>query len=392
MECSYCHKHFSNSYTLKTHQNRAKSCINIQEQNGITVKRKIFTCTHCNKTLVSKVGLVNHEKICKARLTSERDQTIKKTRVIIDETEDKIEQLASDLRNHKEEIEYELKLTKEELKRKDEETKEELKRKDDQIKALTEKLNQQPKKITNKTTNHTTNIENQTNHITIYEVMTPERVLEIFQKHYNLDTLLGGQKSLARFVNDGFLKEQSSPVYLCGDRSRQKFYMLHDGKRVEDTDCEHIIGLTAPGLPRVQKVYEEALFTDLEQEEEDTIQDQYRHIMSLNEDRADFKSELSKIISSSEQDKPMDKWNRIAKEMEKRKKDMFPSEKKDKEVVVEELIRRPDVLGYSRGKLMVYRDRYRKDGTVKAPRSIMEIIETDEAAKKEYMEYLQSYE
>ena len=114
MECCYCYKHFSNAYTLKTHQNRARSCINIQEQQGLTVKRKIFTCAHCNKILVSKIGLEYHEKICKVKLTSERDErdhTIKKTRVIIDETEDKIEQLASDLRNHKEEIEYEVKYT-----------------------------------------------------------------------------------------------------------------------------------------------------------------------------------------------------------------------------------------------------------------------------------------
>jgi hypothetical protein len=70
--------------------------------------------------------------------------------------------------------------------------------------------------------------------------MSPEHVEDFFKKNYNLDTLLGGQKALARFVNDGFLKE--APVYLCGDRSRQKFYIVKDGKKTEDTDCEEILG------------------------------------------------------------------------------------------------------------------------------------------------------
>ena len=101
-----------------------------------------------------------------------------------------------------------------------------------------------------------TNIEQQ--NITIYQIMSPEHVEDFFKKHYNLDTLLGGQKALARFVNDGFLKE--APVYLCGDRSRQKFYIVKGGKRVEDPNCENLINLTAPGLHHVQDVYQEAMF------------------------------------------------------------------------------------------------------------------------------------
>jgi hypothetical protein len=179
---------------------------------------------------------------------------------------------------------------------------EELHLKDNEIKELREKLKTPPKaqKITNNITknkieqNIGTNIEQQ--NITIYQIMSPEHVEDFFKKHYNLDTLLGGQKALARFLNDGFLKD--APVYICGDRSRQKFYVINDGKKTEDTDCDAILGLTAPGIPHVQDVYETALFDLPESVTEDMVQDTYQHIMAIDEQRADFKAEFSKVVAS----------------------------------------------------------------------------------------------
>ncbi len=101
---------------------------------------------------------------------------------------------------------------------------------------------------------------------------------------------------MARFVNDGFLKD--APVYICGDRSRQKFYVINDGKKTEDTDCDAILGLTAPGIPHVQDVYETALFDLPESVTEDMVQDTYQHIMAIDEQRADFKAEFSKVVAS----------------------------------------------------------------------------------------------
>jgi hypothetical protein len=173
--------------------------------------------------------------------------------------------------------------------------------KDIELEQLKEKLKQTENELhIERKKEHSPQISNTINQnittINIYQVMTPEHVLDVFQKHYSIDTLLGGQKALARFVNDGFLKE--SPVYVCGDRSRQKFYILKDGQKKEDPDCTEILGLTSHGLPRVQEVYETALFDLPEKVTEDEVQDNYQQIISMDKQRSEFKAELSKIVSS----------------------------------------------------------------------------------------------
>ena len=249
MECEYCKKTYSNNSSLGKHKKTNKVCQRLQEEAGVLTE-KIFVCPSCDKNFTAKTSLTYHISICKKNNIN---------------LEQKVNELLDEV---KQQTEY--------------------------IRRLEEKINKTPPKITKIKNNIETNIEQQ-NNITIYQIMSPEHVEDFFKKHYNLDTLLGGQKALARFVNDGFLKE--APVYLCGDRSRQKFYIVKDGKKTEDTDCEEILGLTAPGIPYIQDVYETALFDLPETVTEDNVQDNYQDIMTMNEQRTDFKTELSKILS-----------------------------------------------------------------------------------------------
>jgi len=393
MECSYCLKTFTTIYSLEYHKKTTKKCLAIQRGEKIT-----NDCEYCLKVLSSKRTLLYHYKTCKTKLEQDNKKKVIQKQHEANEYEEKMETLASDFRNHKEEMEYELKRTKEQLQ---EHLHIELQKKDEEINKLREQL--KAPRVTKKTKiNMENNIENnietnieQQNNITIYNIMSPEHVETFFNKHYNLDTLLGGQKALARFVNDGFLKEMDVPLYLCGDRSRQKFYIVKDGKKMEDPNCEEIIGLTSAGLPRVQEVFENALFSDLpEKVTEDDVQDNYQHIMNIEEQRTDFKSELSKIVSSD--DTPVSKPNikEMVRALKARSEKLGLLErqpKKDsKEVESIEPILRPNILGIPPGKLMVYRDRYRKDGMVKGPKDIMEKIKLDPEAHKEYMTYLQS--
>jgi phenylalanyl-tRNA synthetase alpha subunit len=124
------------------------------------------------------------------------------------------------IRKQKEEFDAKLK----ELSEKEEHKEMELEQLKEKLKQTENELHIERKKEHSPQISNTIN-QNITN-ITIYQVMTPEHVLDVFQKHYSIDTLLGGQKALARFVHDGFLKE--SPVYVCGDRSRQKFYIVKE--------------------------------------------------------------------------------------------------------------------------------------------------------------------
>ena len=265
MECGFCKNVYKTPHVLKHHQKTSKKCIAIQSQMNHIMEKEHYVCISCKKELSTKNRLSTHILVCKK---------IKK---------DSTTEAAEGLNEKLKQMEEELDKTKLDLQ------------------ELREKLKTPPKaqKITNNIKNKIeqnigTNIEQQ--NITIYQIMSPEHVEDFFKKHYNLDTLLGGQKALARFVNDGFLKE--APVYMCGDRSRQKFYIINDGKKTEDTDCDAILGLTAPGIPHVQDVYETALFDLPESVTEDMVQDTYQHIMAIDEQRADFKAEFSKVVAS----------------------------------------------------------------------------------------------
>jgi hypothetical protein len=237
--------------------------------------KKTFECFTCKKNFTSKFTLTRHAPKC----TQQTQYTL--------HAPPSFEEL---IRKQKEEFDAKLK----ELSEKEEHKEMELEQLKEKLKKTENELHIERKKEHSPQISNTIN-QNITN-ITIYQVMTPEHVLDVFQKHYSIDTLLGGQKALARFVNDGFLKE--SPVYVCGDRSRQKFYILKDGQKKEDPDCTEILGLTSHGLPRVQEVYETALFDLPEKVTEDDVQDNYQQIISMDKQRSEFKAELSKIVSS----------------------------------------------------------------------------------------------
>ena len=276
MECTFCKKTYSTIYNLNHHQRTTKSCLLLQNKLEKVEKiKKTFECFTCKKIFTSKFTLTRHAPKC----TQHTQYTLHAPL--------SFEEL---IRKQKEEFDAKLK----ELSEKEE-------HKDIELEQLKEKLKQTENELhIERKKEHSPQISNTINqnitNITIYQVMTPEHVLDVFQKHYSIDTLLGGQKALARFVNDGFLKE--SPVYVCGDRSRQKFYILKDGQKKEDPDCTEILGLTSHGLPRVQEVYETALFDLPEKVTEDDVQDNYQQIISMDKQRSEFKAELSKIVSS----------------------------------------------------------------------------------------------
>ena len=243
---------------------------------------------YCKKSLANKDNLKKHHVICKKK---------DKTHEFAHELKRKDEQI--------EELEREMQL---------------------KIKELEEKLKQQEKtptkiKTQNKINNQTNNTIGTQNNITIYQVMTPEHVLDVFKKHYKLDTLLGGQKALARFVNEGFLKENATPIYTCGDRSRQKFYILHEGKKVEDTNCEGLIELTSPGFLHVQDVYEEAMFNEADDKEEE-IHNTYQDIMNISSDHQEFNAELSRVVSTDTEQKPLH-WKQVLRQMKERNEKLF---------------------------------------------------------------------
>jgi hypothetical protein len=304
MECVYCKKTYSTKYNLQNHQKTTKECIALQKQLGKVVKEINFPCAYCKQVLTTKARLDYHLRCCKIKKEGGKPSENTQPPEVVQNRENTQDLMIVQPRENDTDIE---------------ELKKALMSKDDEIKTLRMQLENM--------THHTTHIEtqlietqNNTTNITIFEVMTPDHVLDVFKKHYKLDTLLGGQKALARFVNDGFLKDHSQPVYMCGDRSRQKFYIVKGGKRVEDPNCENLINLTAPGLPHVQDVYEEAMF-DTPEEKVTDIHSTYQNIINMSDDHTDFNNELSRVLDGSAS--PKDEWRRILNSMKERNRRLF---------------------------------------------------------------------
>jgi hypothetical protein len=346
---------------LSNHQRTTKRCIRLRTDiDTADISKSLYQCKHCKKELTSKFRFDNHIKICKNKLKNEKDLDL------------------TIIKKEKQESEIELKIK--------------IKQLEERVKELQSNTINNTKNINkNKTINKTINNTN----ITIYEVMTPESVREFFKTHYNLETLLGGQKALAQFICDGFIREKQ--VYQCTDRSRQKFVIENkDGTQMEDANCDQLIGLTAPGLPHVKDVYEDALFSTLENVTEDDIQDNYLKISNIDKDRTEFNKELSKIAPSCSP-KPVNTAYEDALIQLKAMRDaIIPRETK--------VNAEPDAIpvlleigGISLGQLDIYRQGYRKrfekdgeDAEIKAPRALAERFATEPDLKHEYMEWIKS--
>ena len=83
--CEYCAKTFSNSYTLKKHQQTAKYCIKIRTQH---VQKCI--CTGCGRELSRKDNIVRHQQTCEKYLEYENSTNSNK----IDKLEQHMHHLA----------------------------------------------------------------------------------------------------------------------------------------------------------------------------------------------------------------------------------------------------------------------------------------------------------
>ena len=348
MECEYCKKKYSSPSSLLNHQKTTKSCLKIQIELGKLFEEK-FKCEICYKIFSSKQRLEYHST------THQKESIV-----------EKLEQLEFENRNLKEEFKHELNL------------------KEQKIKELEEQIKNNPAyktTIHNKNTN--TNINNnQFYSITINEVMTEERVEEVFKKHYNLDTLLGGQAALARFINDGIINNKG--IYKCTDRSRQKFYRAEKDGWKEDPDCQRLLELTIPGLSHITNIYEDGLFSIPDNSSEEEIQENYKSIVHMDKDRNQFKNELSKIIPNDSINESNKLKNAFVKMQDVLEKEMKSNDTNESQ---EPLV--PHMIGpFTYGKLDAYRKKFTEEGIIKAPKELVEQFETNPALKQEYINFV----
>ena len=199
--CNHCNKEFSTKYSLIRHQKTYE----------IQKPEIIHKCMFCEKILKTKQRLQSHIEICK-----------KNTNI-----NQKIEEIVKE------------------------------------IEALkNDKLQNQNIITTNTATdNSTNNITNTTihNYGSILS-LTKEDIKETFDKNYTLEDLFGSQKGLADFTTKNFLSGKDNPLYICTDKSRQKFIFTDENKKEkEDDNAFIIIKLMSKGFSKVDDLYKEEL-------------------------------------------------------------------------------------------------------------------------------------
>ena len=253
--CNKCEKQYSNKYNLLRHQQTV--CIKL--------KKSTNQCDKCEKILSSKQRLLCHIKICK-----------KNTDI-----------------NQK-------------------------------IEEMVKEISLKNDKVQNITTNNTST-DNSTNNITNTIInnygsilsLTKEDIKETFDKNYTLEDLFGSQKGLADFTTKNFLSGKDNPLYICTDKSRQKFIFTDENKKEkEDDNAFIIIKLMSKGFSKVDDLYKEELKILKRKlrrfiEEDQTANIKYTHeklkqldeafkkIKNIEKDGDVYRKQLSKVLPSS---------------------------------------------------------------------------------------------
>lgn len=337
MDCIYCKKTYATSSSLLKHQRTSKLCLSMQEQLGIPVIKKLFTCMFCKKELTSNVRLSYHQKICK----HQNKETL----------EEKMDHIAI-----------------------------QLKLKDEKIQQLENEMNELKIKPVIQHVQHFT----QNNQISIHTYMTPERVKEAFDM-FTLDTLLGSQKALANFTVDQFLMGKDKPAYLCTDRSRKKFFFMDEtGQLIEDPNCEKLVGLITPGLTKVQELYEVALFDKPKKGiTEERLQDSYESILALKEDGSQYQCQLSKRLPSNIKEK-----ERMEEQAQFPTIKITTYDESESQPIVVEPEPTEQIGGYSLDKLDIYRKKYKLDQSILGPKNLLDT--SNQELYQSYIDFLKS--
>jgi uncharacterized protein (DUF3084 family) len=89
LKCEFCGTSFTKNSNLKTHQNKALYCLEIQykgKKNKNDIRNELqYTCTYCNKKFPQKQGLQSHVKICKSKDIMKEFNTLEIKYLLLDQ-------------------------------------------------------------------------------------------------------------------------------------------------------------------------------------------------------------------------------------------------------------------------------------------------------------------
>jgi len=206
-KCEYCEKLFSTKSNLTNHHKTAKYCIDKRKNAEIDE----YKCC-CEKIFTSKKNFDRHKKICNIQdvIQPYKDENIKLQNENI-----KLQNENIKLQNENIKFENQNKIYLRQLDNKDK-----------QINELQDKLASIALAGVSKstTTNNINNINNKILNISPLDLNDIEKLKSILESKFDSNYILDGQKGLAHFAKDHFLKDDDGNLnYVCTDPSRQTF-------------------------------------------------------------------------------------------------------------------------------------------------------------------------
>ena len=370
-----CTKNFSNKYNLKRHQ---KSNICMVE------KETIFKCKVCLKILSTKQYLQQHLLKCES-----------KAKKLVEKNKEANE------KQHYKKLEEKL---------------------DDMSRQIETLKTNPPTTITINSSNvndHSTKIQANNNTSThnygsILSI-TKDMIKDVFKKNYTLKDLAGSQKALANFTTRNIINnsDMNNPVYLCKDKTRQKFVFTDEEQNeVEDIGASMLIKLVSKGLDHTNDIYKkeaEKLTRKIERlEQTDTDNDNYSVIVEIRDqlnllrdnheetinimkDGDRYRAQLAKMLPTSLTDRMI---------VDKKLKELSSETESDddEEVILKKVVIDKEmpyelhdktalhIGGMTYGKLILYKKHYQKTGEVKIPERF---IQNKKLVDKFY-EYIES--
>jgi hypothetical protein len=202
--------------------------------------------------------------------------------------------------------------------------------------------------------------------------MTSEKIKEVFDKHYNIEHLLGAKESLACFTVENFLSGKDKPLYLCSDRTRNKFYFLDkDNKRIDDSNAQILINLIIKyGIDSIEKTYKKY---SKNTKKIFNIDSAFQNITTLAIDGKEYINKLSDCLPTSVE--------------ERRIRDDIGNEEIVFEIESEDEDENPvTISGFSLTQLNKYKVHYKKTGQILIP----SIFEKNKENLLSYRQFLKS--
>ena len=276
MECEFCKKILSNATTLKTHQTSAKYCLKIQGKIDVFDN---FECEYCSKKFTLLHYLNSHTNTCK-----NKNENIKNIKDEINTLQTENNTLKEDNEKLKDKIIQ-------------------LEKKIVELSVRSQIYESDHKVIQDIAKQPKNNINNKILNINSLN-LNKENIKDILYNKFEEIHLMNGQKSLANFTVDNFLKDDDGNLtYVCTDPSRQIFkYKDSLGDVKKDIKAKKLTNiLLESGIKDINTKVAQKIWTNedgsMDSEKFLNMEPKATEINNLGSDNSIFVNKLSAITT-----------------------------------------------------------------------------------------------